>query len=78
MVQTSIFKSNTSQAVRLPKDVAMPENVKRVDIVAVGNKRIISPAGTAWDEWFESGSGSDDFMAERSQPQAQVREDLNA
>jgi antitoxin VapB len=76
MVQTTIFKSNTSQAVRLSKDVAMPENVKRVDVVAVGNMRIISPAGTAWDEWFENGPVSEDFMAERSQPQAQVREDL--
>lgn len=78
MVQTTIFKSNTSQAVRLPKDVAMPEGVKRVDVVAVGNKRIISPAGTAWDEWFESGSVSDDFMCDRSQPGAQGREDLDA
>jgi len=78
MVQTTIFKSNTSQAVRLPKDVAMPENVKRVDVVAVGNRRIISPAGTAWDDWFEDGSASDDFMNDRSQPQAQKREDLNA
>ena len=78
MIQTTIFKSNTSQAVRLPKDVAMPENVKRVDVVAVGNKRIISPAGTAWDEWFESPPATDDFMAERDQPEVQTREDLNA
>lgn len=78
MVQTSIFKSNTSQAVRLPKDVAMPENIKRVDVIAVGNRRIISPAGTAWDEWFETGTASEDFMSERSQPKAPAREDLNA
>ena len=78
MVQTTIFKSNTSQAVRLPKDVALPENIKRVDVVAVGNRRIISPAGTAWDEWFENGSVSDDFMTQRTQPVAQERDDLNA
>lgn len=78
MVQTTIFKSNTSQAVRLPKDVALPENIKRVDVVAVGNRRIISPAGTAWDEWFENGSVSDDFMIKRTQPVAQERDDLNA
>lgn len=77
MVQTTVFKSNTSQAVRLPKDVALPEGVKLVDVVAVGNRRIISPAGTAWDEWFENGSVSADFMTERSQPVAQVREPFN-
>jgi antitoxin VapB len=77
MVQTTVFKSNTSQAVRLPKDVALPEGVKLVDVVAVGNRRIISPAGTAWDEWFENGSVSTDFMNERLQTAAQVREPLN-
>jgi antitoxin VapB len=77
MVQTTVFKSNTSQAVRLPKDVALPENIKLVDVVAVGNTRIISPAGTAWDEWFENGSVSDDFMVDRAQPKAQVREPFN-
>ena len=74
MVQTRIFKSNKSQAVRLPKPVALPENVETVDVVAVGNRRIISPAGTAWDEWFESGSVTDDYMNARAQPSAQERE----
>lgn len=78
MVQTTVFKSNTSQAVRLPKEVALPEEIKRVDIVAVGNRRIISPAGSAWDEWFENGSVSEDFMTERAQPEAQRRADLDA
>ena len=31
-----VFKSNASQAIRLPKDVALPESVKRVDIIPVG------------------------------------------
>jgi antitoxin VapB len=78
MVQTTIFKSNTSQAVRLPKAVEMPKGIKQVDVVAVGNKRIISPAGTGWDEWFDSCSTSKDFMSERVQPEVQKREKLNA
>jgi len=53
MVQATVFKSNTSQAVRLPKAVECPEGVKKVDVVAVGNKRIITPAGSLWDEWFD-------------------------
>ncbi|HTH72870.1 MAG TPA: AbrB/MazE/SpoVT family DNA-binding domain-containing protein, partial [Trinickia sp.] len=31
MEQGAIFKSNRSQAVRLPKSVALPDDVKRVD-----------------------------------------------
>ncbi len=36
MEQSTVFKSNRSQAVRLPKAVALPDDVKRVDVVAVG------------------------------------------
>lgn len=74
MVQTRVFKSNQSQAVRLPKAVEMPEDIKDVDVVAIGNTRIISPAGSAWDEWFENHTVSDDFMTARTQPEAQKRE----
>lgn len=45
MEKTTVFKSNRSQAVRLPKAVALPEDVKHVDIVAIGRTRIITPAG---------------------------------
>jgi antitoxin VapB len=74
MEQGAVFKSNRSQAVRLPKSVALPEDVKRVDVVAVGRTRIISPAGETWDSWFEGPSVSADFMVEREQPTDQERE----
>ncbi len=76
MTQTKIFKTNKSQAVRLPKAVALPESVSVVDIVAVGNTRIIVPAGESWDVWFDGPGVSDDFMAEREQPEDQLREAL--
>jgi len=47
-VQTKLFKSNRSQAVRLPKQIAFPESVKDVEITAIGSKRIIAPAGQSW------------------------------
>jgi antitoxin VapB len=71
---TKIFKSNRSQAVRLPKSVALPESIQEVDIVAVGNTRIITPAGNSWDNWFDSPGVSEDFMTEREQPADQQRE----
>ncbi|WP_339056707.1 type II toxin-antitoxin system VapB family antitoxin [Candidatus Regiella endosymbiont of Tuberolachnus salignus] len=74
MEQTSIFKSNRSQAVRLPKAVALPEDVKRVNIVAIGRTRIITPAGESWDSWFDGESVSADFMVSREQPVDQERD----
>jgi len=67
-VRTTVFKSNQTQAVRLPKAVALPESVKKVDIVAIGNTRLITPAGENWDSWFDGPGVSDDFMIEREQP----------
>lgn len=74
MPQASIFQSNRSQAVRLPKAVALPDDVKRVDVIALGRTRIITPAGEAWDSWFDGESVTADFMADREQPDHQERE----
>ncbi len=73
-VHTKVFKSNQSQAVRLPKPVALPENIREVDIVAIGNTRIITPAGGSWDDWFGGPGVTDDFMVTRGQPADQERE----
>ena len=73
---TKVFTSNRSQAVRLPKSVALPESVIEVDIVAIGNKRLITPAGGSWDSWFDGPAASDDFMVDREQPEDQQREEF--
>ena len=73
---TRVFKSNRSQAVRLPKAVAFPESIKDVEIIAIGNKRVIAPAGQSWDDWFDAPGVSSDFMTDRQQPEDQVRETL--
>ena len=75
-VQSKLFKSNRSQAVRLSKAVAYPESIKNIEITAIGSKRIITPAGQSWDEWFDGPGVSSDFMTERSQPEDQIREPL--
>jgi antitoxin VapB len=74
MEQGAVFKSNRSQAIRLPKAVALPDSVQRVDVVALGRTRIIAPAGEAWDSWFDGEAASADFMVEREQPAEQVRD----
>ena len=75
-VKTRVFKSNRNQAVRLSKEIAFPESVREVEITAVGNKRIITPAGQSWDDWFDAQGVSSDFMIERKQPDDQIREIL--
>ncbi|WP_295488313.1 type II toxin-antitoxin system VapB family antitoxin [uncultured Pseudomonas sp.] len=74
MKQGSVFQSNRSQAVRLPKAVALPDDVKRVDVVVLGRARIITPAGESWDSGFDSEGVTHDFMDEREQPADQERE----
>lgn len=77
MTVASIFKTNQTQAVRLPKAVAFPDTVKQVEVKVVGNTRILSPVGSGWDEWFENGlQVSDDFMNDRNQPMPQERESM--
>ena len=76
MQEGSVFKSNRSQAVRLPKAVAFPDAVRKVDVVVLGNSRLLSPAGEAWQTWFDSRGVSEDFMIERDQPADQERDPL--
>ena len=73
-METTVFLSNRSQAVRLPKAVALPEDVKKVDVIAIGRTRIITPAGESWDSWFDGDSVSADFMNDREHPAVQERE----
>ena len=75
MTSSTIFTSNRSQAVRLPKAVAFPEGVHQVDILKIGRSRLIVPRGKRWDDLFLHGPRvSDDFMNDRVQPEAEARE----
>lgn len=71
-----MFKSNKSQAVRLPKPVALPETVKEVQIISLGNARLIVPYGDAWSSWFDDEGVTEDFMQDREQPETQQRDAL--
>ena len=71
MTRTTLFQTNRSQAVRLPKDVAFPANVREVTILRDGIRRIIVPADAIWDDFFAA-PGID--LPDRDQPAAQARE----
>ncbi|WP_150046899.1 MULTISPECIES: type II toxin-antitoxin system VapB family antitoxin [Methylomonas] len=75
MATSTVFTNNRSQAVRLPADMRFPDSVKKVEVRAVGQERIIAPAGAAWDSFFLDGpSVSDDFLNERPSQQQGERE----
>jgi len=77
MARSTVFVSNRSQAVRLPKAVAFPEGVHQVEVIRLGNSRLITPVGRRWDEFFVNGPQvSDDFISERDQPSPEEREPL--
>ncbi|WP_298328711.1 type II toxin-antitoxin system VapB family antitoxin [Asticcacaulis sp.] len=71
MTQTTLFQSNRTQAVRLPKDVAFPEGVREVTILREGQRRIIVPANAVWDDFFAADSID---LPERDQPSLQTRD----
>lgn len=76
MTETTVFKSNRSQAVRLPKAVALPDAVKRVEVIRMGQARLIVPVGHGWDDFFAGPGVTDDFMTEHDQPAVQQRDGL--
>lgn len=70
-VRTTLFQSNRTQAVRLPKDVAFPGDVREVLIVREGDRRVIVPADRAWDDFFASPGVE---FPDRDQPTPEERE----
>ena len=71
----SVFRTNKTQAVRLPADSRFPEDVKKVTVRVIGNERILTPVENSWDSFFNSGlEVSDDFMQERASQDQNERE----
>lgn len=52
-VRTTLFKSNRTQAVRLPKAVAFPDDVTEVVVLREGDRVVIVPADKLWDDFFD-------------------------
>lgn len=77
MSSSTVFTNNRTQAVRLPADLRFPEGVRKVEVRAVGNERIIAPADQAWDSFFlATHLPSEDFMSERASQDQAERESL--
>ena len=74
---TTVFMNNRTQAVRLPAEARLPDEVKRVMVRVRGRERIITPIENTWDHFFLNGPAvTDDFMNERGNQKPVERESL--
>lgn len=74
---TTVFTNNRSQAVRLPAEARLPDEVKKVIVRIRGRERIITPLENTWDNFFLNGpSVTDDFMNVRGEQKPVEREGL--
>lgn len=76
-MRTTVFRNNRTQAVRLPKAVALPDDVREVNVRVLGRARVIEPLGSGWDDWFDHGlRAGPGFLDDRDQGVADARESL--
>ena len=69
--RTTLFLSNRSQALRLPKAVAFGSDIREVVILRDGPRRVVLPVDVVWDDFFDA-PGTD--LADRAQPAVQERD----
>ncbi len=75
MPSAKLFRNGQSQAVRLPREFALPGS--EVYVRRVGNAVLLVPMADPWTAFEVSlGQFSDDFLAVRVQPPNQKREAL--
>ncbi len=72
VVITKLFRSNRTQALRLPAEVAFAEDCE-VAIVVEGDARVITPVDRTWDRWFARAEELSDWP-DRDQPPMQERD----
>lgn len=75
MTTAKLFRNGQSQAVRLPKEFALPG--KDVFVRHVGDAVLLVPTGDPWSGFVTAlGQFTDDFMLERVQPALEARGSL--
>ena len=66
--EATLFRSNRSQAVRIPKDIEFPDDLKKVMVRRVGNAIMLVPKGAEWDMFLSMVPADDDFVAPDDPP----------
>lgn len=70
--RAKVFKTNRSQAVRLPKAFAFPDGVKEVTLRRDGDSVVMTPRAAKetfdWDAWFAEGDGDFPYPPPQGMP----------
>lgn len=75
MSTATIANQNRKQTVDMPQHAAFPIHIKEVEVIVVGNTRILTPRGERWQVWASRPSQlSEDCFAERGQDGTQNRQ----
>jgi Virulence-associated protein and related proteins len=76
MMNTKVFTSGNSQAIRLPKELQVED--KELYIQRIGKTLILFPKENPWENFEDSlGEFTGDFMSDgRNQPEIQKREGI--
>lgn len=72
MITTRLFRSNRTQAVRLPQSVAFQHDGEVV-VTVEGTARVILPVAHSWDRLFDLCTADGSTFPERDQPDDQER-----
>lgn len=51
-LKATVFKSNRSQALRVPKAVAFPDNVRELRVIRQGRGLLFVPADSLWSDFL--------------------------
>ena len=74
---TTVFTNNRTQAVRMPAEARLPDEVKKVIVRIRGRERIITPIENTWDNFFMNGpTVTEEFLNERGVQLVSKRENL--
>ncbi|WP_257252446.1 MULTISPECIES: type II toxin-antitoxin system VapB family antitoxin [unclassified Endozoicomonas] len=73
-METSVFRNNRSQAVRIPKEFELPEGTKRVRISKRGESILITPIEGDWDSFFQMIDENAVEFEREPQPDMQIRD----
>ncbi len=74
---TTVFTNNRTQAVRMPAEARLPDEVKKVIVRIRGRERIITPIENTWDNFFMNGpTVTEECLNERGGQLVSKRESL--
>ena len=74
MPRSTVFKNNKTQAIRVPKALAFPDDVTAVEILKQGDNLLVMPIRkNKWEEFFSKPGVDEDFLQDREQGLPQER-----